>query len=143
MAKRKPNSTFSDTIHQKAINKFKDKTFGKWFVLKVLRPVEYDHRLATVICTCGKVSNVQTSTLTSGKSTGCPKCAFVTRRHGNPSTAMAIGDKINNFELIRYESDTVRCRAWFRCKCGIESLKPVSRVKSGKVKGCRKCRHFM
>lgn len=115
-------------------------TFGKWKVLKVYQTKAGSHRMATVVCTCGKKQKVQTNSLRSGNSKGCTKCSYTTRRQAKLSRAMAIGDKMNAYTLVAFESETVHSKGWFKCLCGEESLKHVSRIKSGAIRSCRKCR---
>lgn len=113
--------------------------FGDWTVIGNTFP-KNGHTYVTVICKCGKVSDLCLSDLVHGRVHSCKNCSARRRGHMHK---LHIGDKIKKWTIIegpRVCNNTVQFKV--QCECGFTRwIQPNELLNPNKCFSCKKCAH--
>lgn len=115
--------------------------FGSWTVIeKSLIKDKHGHPKWTCKCICGTISNVLGSTLRSGRSLRCRRCATHLL---SENKIVDISNKIfGHWKVIEYDRASIGRRdAFWLCECKCKQIFSIRAhaLLSGKSKCCRNC----
>lgn len=113
-------------------NDLSNMVFGQWTIIEYVGNKKWLCR-----CSCGQESNVMASSLKSGDSTKCHKCADKSRMSDN-----LIGKVFNNYTVIENVStDSMKDKWKCVCKCGETSFVDGISLRNDRARYCKNCKN--